>query len=229
MYYILEMSGRMKDKLAEMNARLTATNSTNFLNTMHQLGTNYFYYYPYSRSFRHCPLYDSEGDESSRGYYYHRYHESPPNSHRQSQEPNPAGTRTGLQEQPPFLKRILVVDDEPDVSLTFKSGLEGCLDNKGRKMFEVHLYDNPLKAVSEFRSNYYDLLLTDIYMPDMNGFQLSQKILELDINIRICYVSATDVNISALRELYPALSLGCFITKPVEVEYLVKRLSAELD
>jgi len=219
----------MKNKLAEMNARLTATNTTNSLNMMHQVDTNYFYYYPYSRSFTHYPLYNSESDESSRGYYHHRYHESPPNPHRQNQEPNPAGARTGLQEQPPFLKRILVVDDEPDVLLTFKSGLEGRLDNNGRKMFEVYLYDNPLKAVSEFRANYYDLLLTDVYMPDMNGFQLSQKILELDINIRICYVSATDVNISALRELYPALSLGCFITKPVEVEYLVKRLSAELD
>jgi CheY-like chemotaxis protein len=223
------MSGRMKDKLAEMNARLTATNTTNSLNMLHQVKTNYFYYYPYSRSFTHCPLYDSESDESSRGYYHHRYRESSPNPQRQSQEPNPAGARTGLQEQPPFLKRILVVDDEPDVLLTFKSALEGRLDNRGRKMFEVNLYDNPLKAVSEFRANYYDLLLTDVYMPDMNGFQLSQKILELDINIRICFVSAADVNISALRELYPALSLGCFITKPVEVEYLVKRLSAELD
>ena len=169
------MSGRINGNLAEMNARLTAANTTNSLNIMHQVETNYFYYYPYSRSFTHCPLYDSEGDESSRGYYHHRYHESPLTPHTQSQESNPAGTRTGLQEQPPFLKRILVVDDEPDVLLTFKSGLEGRLDNKGRKMFEVHLYDNPLKAVSEFRANYYDLLLTDVYMPDMNGFQLSQK------------------------------------------------------
>jgi CheY-like chemotaxis protein len=197
---------------------------------MNTVETNIFYLHPYSKFFTHCPLYDSQSDESSGGYYHHRhYHESAPSSHMQSQEPNPAGARTGLQEQPPFLKRILVVDDDPDILLTFKSALEAHLDNRGRKMFEVHVYDNPLKALSEFRSNHYDLLLTDVYMPDMNGFQLSQKILELDINIRICYISSAEVNISALREVYPTLSLGCFITKPVQVQDLINRLSAELD
>jgi hypothetical protein len=48
-------------------------------------------------------------------------------------------------------------------------------------------------------------------------------------HIRICFVSAVEVNIEALRELYPTLSLGCFIKKPVDVEYLAKRLSAEID
>jgi CheY-like chemotaxis protein len=217
-------------KLAEMYTWQTTTTATNNMNTVQQVETNFFYGVPYSRFFTHCPLYYSEGDESSGGYYRHHHdHESPPGSHMQSQEPNPAGARTGLQEQPPFLKRILVIDDEPDILLTFKSGLEAHLDIRGRKMFEVHAYDNPLKALSEFRSNYYGLLLTDVYMPDMNGFQLSQKILELDINIRICYISSAEVNISALREIYPALSLGCFITKPVEVQDLINRLSAELD
>ena len=210
------MSGHMNGKLAFEYDWLTNTQSESN------------YYYPYSLFYKQSPFYDSGsgGDETSRHSYQRQ---SSPTSHTQSQEPNAIGTRGGMQEQPPFLKRILVVDNEPDILLTFKSSLEQHLDNKGRKMFEVHVYDNPLKALSEFRANFYDLLLTDVYMPDMNGFQLSQKILELDINIRICYVSATDVNISALRELYPALSLGCFITKPVEVEYLVKRLSAELD
>jgi CheY-like chemotaxis protein len=221
------MSGRMDGKLAEVYTWLT-TNNNNTMYTMQQVETNYLYYYPYSRSFTHCPLFDSEDDKSSWGYY-HGHHNESPSSHMQSQEPNPAGARTGLQEQPPFLKRILLIDDEPDILLTFKSGLEGHLDNKGRKMFDVQVYNNPLKALSEFRANHYDLLLTDVYMPDMNGFQLSQQLLELDINIKICYTSAAEVNISALRELYPALSFGCFITKPIEVKDLVKRLSAELD
>jgi DNA-binding response OmpR family regulator len=66
-------------------------------------------------------------------------------------------------------------------------------------------------------------------MPDMNGFELCQKMLELDANIRVCFMSAVDVNIQALREVYPKVSFGCFIKKPVSIEYLVKRLSAELD
>jgi DNA-binding response OmpR family regulator len=66
-------------------------------------------------------------------------------------------------------------------------------------------------------------------MPDMNGFELCQKVLELDVNVRVCFISAGEANIEALREVYPNVSMGCFIKKPVSIEYLVKRLSAELD
>jgi FixJ family two-component response regulator len=66
-------------------------------------------------------------------------------------------------------------------------------------------------------------------MPNMNGFQLYEKILELDVNIRVCFMSALEVNVEALREVYPKVSFGCFIEKPVSIKYLIKRLSAELD
>jgi CheY-like chemotaxis protein len=54
-------------------------------------------------------------------------------------------------------------------------------------------------------------------MPQMNGFQLCEKILELDINIRIYYMSASRVNIQALRDVYQNVSFGCFIEKPVSI------------
>jgi response regulator of citrate/malate metabolism len=84
-------------------------------------------------------------------------------------------------------------------------------------------------ALSQFKPNFYDLLLTDIYMPHMNGFELSQKILEIDVNVRVCFISAAEVNIEALREVYSNVSFGCFMKKPVTIEYLVKRLLAELN
>ena len=84
-------------------------------------------------------------------------------------------------------------------------------------------------AVGEFKANFYDMLLIDIYVPHMNGFQLSEKILELDVDLRVCFMSSAEVNIEALREVYPkARSIGCFIKKPVTIEYLAKRLKAEL-
>ena len=83
--------------------------------------------------------------------------------------------------------------------------------------------------LSGFKPNFYDLMLTDIYMPHMNGFELSQMIVEVDPNIRACFMSAAEVNIQGLREIYPTLSFGCFIKKPVTIEYLVKKLLAELD
>jgi response regulator RpfG family c-di-GMP phosphodiesterase len=73
-------------------------------------------------------------------------------------------------------------------------------------------------------------MLTDINMPHMNGFELCEKILELDVNLRVCFISAAEVNIQALREVYPkASSIGCFIKKPISIGKLVKRLLAELE
>jgi response regulator of citrate/malate metabolism len=90
-------------------------------------------------------------------------------------------------------------------------------------------YNDPLLVVKDFKPHFYDLLLTDIYMPNVNGFQLSEKILKLDVNIRVCFISALEINIQALREVYPIVSFGCFIEKPITIKYLIKRLSAELD
>ena len=71
-------------------------------------------------------------------------------------------------------KRILIVDDEPDITLTFKVGLDGYYYDKRR--FEVYTYNNPTKALSEFKTHFYDLLLTDITMPHMDEFELCEKI-----------------------------------------------------
>jgi response regulator RpfG family c-di-GMP phosphodiesterase len=66
-------------------------------------------------------------------------------------------------------------------------------------------------------------------MPQMDGIELSNKILELDANVKICLVTAGEANIDVLRELYPMRSIGCFIKKPVTIEYLVRRIKAELE
>ena len=140
-------------------------------------------------------------------------------------------TEADVSLKPPFIKRILIVDDDPDIILTFKAGLD-CVyygnDDK-KKKFEVYTYNDPLLVLKEFKPLFYDLLLSDIYMPNLNGFQLCQKILELDINLRVCFMSASRVNIQALREQYPNVSFGCFIEKPVSIKYLFERLTAELD
>jgi DNA-binding response OmpR family regulator len=118
--------------------------------------------------------------------------------------------------------RILIVDDDPDITLSFSIGLE----DGG---FEVFTYNDPQDALANFKSNFYDLLLVDINMPKMNGFELCTKILEVDLNVKICFITAGDINIDGLREVYPALSTGCFIKKPISISDLVRRLKAELE
>ena len=140
-------------------------------------------------------------------------------------------TEAKVSPKPPFIKRILLVDDDPDITLTFKAGLDGRYygDADKKKRFDVYTYNNPILVVKEFKPQFYDLLLTDIYMPHMNGFELCEKILELDVNIRVCFMSSLEVNIRALREVYRNVGFGCFIEKPVSIKYLIERLSAELD
>ena len=129
-------------------------------------------------------------------------------------------------EDEPSLKRILIVDDDPDITLTFKIALEK--ENDNNKEFEVHTFNDPLSVLSQFKPSFYDLLLIDINMPDMNGFELCTAILKIDVNVRICFMSAGEVNHEAVREIYPTISIGCFIKKPVVVDYLVKRVKEEL-
>ena len=95
--------------------------------------------------------------------------------------------------------------------------------------FEVYTYNDPLEALSQFRPNFYDLLLVDISMPKMNGIDLSRQLLELDPNVKICFITAGEANIEVLRELYPTRDIGCFIRKPVTIDQLVRRVKAELD
>jgi CheY-like chemotaxis protein len=81
-----------------------------------------------------------------------------------------------------FWKRILIIDDDADVTLTFKAGIEDS-NNDASKRIEVYTSNNPVIALSEFKPNFYDLLLIDIKMPYMNGFELSEKILAMDISL----------------------------------------------
>ena len=130
----------------------------------------------------------------------------------------------------PFTKRILIVDDDPDITFTFKKAFEEANRMSSNKSsFHVNTYNDPLVALSKFKPDFYDLLLVDINMPKMNGFDFCVKVFELDINPRVCFMSSEFINQEALREQYPSLSIGCFIRKPVTIENLVRRVEAELE
>jgi DNA-binding response OmpR family regulator len=66
-------------------------------------------------------------------------------------------------------------------------------------------------------------------LPRMNGFELCEKIFAIDINVRVCFMSSVEINREGLREIYPSLILGCFIRKPVNIDYLLERIRSELD
>jgi CheY-like chemotaxis protein len=128
-------------------------------------------------------------------------------------------------------KRILIVDDEPDIATSLKMVLESSNDDDKQKIkFDVTSSTDPVEALSDFKPNFYDLLLVDITMPLMNGFELREKVLLLDINVKVCFMTAGEINQKAIRELYPLRTMGgCFIKKPVETDHLIRQLIAELE
>jgi len=117
--------------------------------------------------------------------------------------------------------RILIVDDDPDLTSLFRIGLE----DGG---FEIHSYNDPLDALTNFKPHFYDLLLLDINMPKMDGFELCRRILQIDVNVRICFITAAEINTDGLREVLTT-STGCFIKIPISVSNLARRLKAELE
>ena len=135
-----------------------------------------------------------------------------------------SSTIAGTRRQKSFGKRILIIDDDPDITLTFKAGLEN-----NSKEFQVYTYNDPISLLGEFKPNFYDLILIDINLPYLNGFELCQRILEIDLNVKVCFITAGEINEQALRELYPNIGMGCFIQKPVTIDYLARRLLAELE
>ena len=130
---------------------------------------------------------------------------------------------TLLSSEPQQHKRILVVDDNPDIVFTLRVGLES------DPTVQIFGYDNPVTALVEFKPNFYDLLLIDVNMPLLDGFQLAQNLVRRDLNIRVCFMTSGEININAAREVHPLKSIGCFIKKPITTEQLLRRIKAELE
>ena len=105
---------------------------------------------------------------------------------------------------------ILIIDDEIDTTITF----ENTLKHSG---FKVDVYNDPLLSLSDFKPNLYDLLLIDINMPNMNGFELYERLLKIAANPKICFMSSGQINQEALREVHPSINIGCFINKQFQL------------
>ena len=93
------------------------------------------------------------------------------------------------------VKKILIVDDEPDICLTLANILE---DNR----FVVDTFDDPLSALQDFRKDLYDLLILDIVMKKMNGFELYKEIKKIDNKVKVCFLTASNLNYGDFIYMY---------------------------
>jgi DNA-binding response OmpR family regulator len=115
-------------------------------------------------------------------------------------------------------RRILVVDDEPDINTT----LEKALEQNG---FKVDSYECPLIALENFKPHFYDLVILDIKMPEMNGLSFYREIKKLDKNITICFLTGGEVYYGVYSDIFSSLPANCFIRKPIGNEELIQRVN----
>jgi DNA-binding response OmpR family regulator len=119
-------------------------------------------------------------------------------------------------------RRVLVVDDSSDITVTIKTGLEDT------GLFQVDTFNDPKLALSSFKPGRYDLILIDFKMPKMYGHVLYDEIKKMDNKVKVCFLSATYSDYEAARKIFPMLEIECYIQKPVGIEDLVKRINKEL-
>jgi two-component system catabolic regulation response regulator CreB/two-component system response regulator ChvI len=113
----------------------------------------------------------------------------------------------------------LVVDDEPDICLVLKMVLE-------KTGLIVDYYYNPTLALDEFKSYFYDLIILDIQMSDINGFQLYREIKIKDINTKICFLTASESIFDIAYKFSPVYT---FIRKPIENNDLIQIINSLLN
>jgi DNA-binding response OmpR family regulator len=117
--------------------------------------------------------------------------------------------------------RILIVDDEPDITESFGLALE----DSG---FEVDKYNDPAVALASFKPNVYGLLILDIKMPKMDGFELYDKIKKIDDKVKVFFISAFDIDRAAIGKQYPGLKIENFLPKPIQIPELIKKVEEQM-
>jgi CheY-like chemotaxis protein len=115
---------------------------------------------------------------------------------------------------------IMIVDDEQDILLTYSSMLYG-------EGYNVKTFSNPHEALLHFihaDRSYYDLVILDIRMPNLNGLQLYHRLKAMDKDIKILFLSALEAS-EEITSMFPELKHGDIIKKPISKEHLVEKIS----
>ena len=120
----------------------------------------------------------------------------------------------------------MVVDDERDILSILKRGLES------KNRFQVDTFmdaESALESLKENSDDYYDLVLTDIRMPKINGFELYRRIKESNPHMKIVFITAFEINKDEFSKVIPSVDVIDFISKPVSMSTLITKLNSILN
>jgi DNA-binding response OmpR family regulator len=114
--------------------------------------------------------------------------------------------------------RIMLVDDEPDINAALSVVLK-------RAGYDVDTFDNPLIALEKLKPGFYGLIILDVKMPQMDGFELYREIKKVDRKAKICFLTASELYYENFRkEKFASLDKELFIIKPISNAELLKKL-----
>lgn len=120
-------------------------------------------------------------------------------------------------------RRILAIDDEPDITLMLRLGLE----DGG---FDVDAFSDPELALSSFRPGLYDLVLIDIMMPKMDGFALYEQLKKVDPGVKVCFLTASEMYHEENRGIeHCALNKDLFLQKPISTDDLIMEVNRKIN
>jgi DNA-binding response OmpR family regulator len=121
-------------------------------------------------------------------------------------------------------RRILVVDDEPDITFTLQAGLE----DGG---FDVDAFIDPELAFSSFKPGLYDLVLIDIMMPEMDVFVFYERLKTVDPDVKVCFLTASEMYREEIREEmeHSILNKDLFLQKPISTDDLIKEINKKIN
>ena len=120
-------------------------------------------------------------------------------------------------------KKILVVDDEPDVTFTIKV----ILTSNG---YQVDAFEDAEEALANFKNQAYFLAFLDIKMPKMNGFDLYMKLRKIDGEMKVCFLTALGEFDDYYRQyrkedVAPVWGIRHIVRKPIDNSKLLEEVS----
>ena len=118
--------------------------------------------------------------------------------------------------------RIAVVDDEIDITTVLKKGLE-------QHGFSVDTFNDPQAALASFRPGHYDLMIIDIRMPKINGFNLYRELRKKDAKVRVCFLTAFEIYYEEFRKMFPTIDVRAFVRKPINIQSLIRLINSILE
>ena len=115
------------------------------------------------------------------------------------------------------------MDDEPDLTSLFKMTLES-------GGFYVDVFNDSSDVLKNFKPHFYDLVMLDIVMPKMDGFDLYKELQKVDPDVKVSFLTASEKYRGDLREgEYRRLGKDLFIQKPLSIKKLIKDIHRRID